>query len=74
MLAIALYNNSQMIVGEQTSVTFIGNHADKDGGAMLADVSTIVLRIKGGNISLWASHNYHTSVTCASPAMEHASP
>jgi len=45
--AIALYNNSQMIVGEQTSVTFIGNHADKDGGAILADGSTIVLNIKG---------------------------
>jgi len=45
--AIALYNNSQMIVGEQTSVTFIGNHADKDGGAILADGSTIVLKIKG---------------------------
>ena len=47
MLAIALYNNSQMIVGEQTSVTFIGNHADKDGGVILADGSTIVLNIKG---------------------------
>jgi len=42
-----LYNNSQMIVGEQTSVTFIGNHADKDGGAILTDGSTIALKIKG---------------------------
>ena len=42
-----MYNNSEMIVGEQTSVTFIGNHADKDGGAILVDGSTIVLNIKG---------------------------
>jgi len=28
-----------MIVGEQTDILFVGNHADKDAGAILADGS-----------------------------------
>ena len=43
--AVALYDNSRMIVGEQTNISFVGNHADQDGGAILADGS--IIDIKG---------------------------
>ena len=46
--AVALYDNSRMIVGEQTNISFVGNHADQDGGAILADGS--IIDIKGAMV------------------------
>ena len=40
---IALYASSQLVAGNQSNVTFLRNHAQQYGGAILIDGSTIVV-------------------------------
>ena len=42
--AIALYDNSRLIVGKKGSVTFLRNYAQQDGGAILVGKSEIVVK------------------------------
>ena len=42
--AVALYKNSQLVVWQQSKVTFLRNYAERSGGAVLADASTIILK------------------------------
>ena len=41
--AIGLFDNSQLVLGEQSETTFLRNHAQQNGGAILVDGSTIVV-------------------------------
>ena len=41
--AIALFNSSQLVFGEQRNITFLRNYAQLQGGAVLADGSTIIV-------------------------------
>ena len=40
---ISLYRKSHLVFGKQSKVTFLRNHAQQNGGAILADASTIVV-------------------------------
>ena len=44
--AIALYDNSQLIIGKQSNITFLKNHAQTYGGAVSAYDSDIVVSMK----------------------------
>ena len=41
--AIALFNSSQLVFGEQSNITFLRNYSQLQGGAVLADGSTIIV-------------------------------
>ena len=51
--AVALYRNSQLVFGKQSKVPFLKNHAEQNGGAVLADASTIVVQ-ENANITFIA--------------------
>ena len=43
--AIALFNSSKLVFGDQSYITFLRNYAQLQGGAILADGSTIIVEI-----------------------------
>ena len=55
--AIALYENSQLVFWEQSKVIFLRNHAEKDCGAVLVDVSTLAVQ-RGANVSFLENNGH----------------
>ena len=55
---ISLYRKSQLVFWERSKVTFLRNHAQQNGGAMLADASTIVVK-RYTNITFMENAGYN---------------
>ena len=54
---ISLYGKSHLVFWEQSKVIFLRNHAEKNGGAILADASTIVVQ-RDANITFMENAGY----------------
>ena len=55
---ISLYQTSHLVFWEQSKVTFLRNHAQRNGGAILADASTIVVQ-RDANITFMENAGYN---------------
>ena len=55
---ISLYRKSHLVFWEQSKVTFLRNHAEKNGGAILADASPIVVQ-RHTNITFMENSAYN---------------